>query len=239
MARVTVEDCLRKVPNRFALVHLAARRAKQILKGSHPLIKKDNKEVVIKMEPKVTMLNEVEIGAEKIINLIHEKPLYLIDYEFFENNILLIAYEEMKISKGILILMDYHGDTICRRGFDNPKKLYKDCLDMVHVFDQEKAYQIYYDGKTLDLLYPVGIDTFLLVMDHCVDKFGQKLFFKNYSLKNQQLVYSYFDSNDSSFHTFTESKNEALIPTVQNWDQYVRAYYVIVTGYGDAERRFY
>jgi DNA-directed RNA polymerase subunit omega len=34
MARVTVEDCLEKVPNRFSLVLLVAKRAKQLLKGS-------------------------------------------------------------------------------------------------------------------------------------------------------------------------------------------------------------
>lgn len=34
MARVTVEDCLSKVPNRFALVLMVSKRAKQLLKGS-------------------------------------------------------------------------------------------------------------------------------------------------------------------------------------------------------------
>lgn len=34
MARVTVEDCLNKVPNRFALVLMVSKRAKQLLKGS-------------------------------------------------------------------------------------------------------------------------------------------------------------------------------------------------------------
>jgi DNA-directed RNA polymerase subunit omega len=46
MARITVEDCLVKVPNRFELVLLAARRAKQLLKGARPLVEDDNKEVV-------------------------------------------------------------------------------------------------------------------------------------------------------------------------------------------------
>jgi DNA-directed RNA polymerase subunit omega len=46
MARVTVEDCLEKVPSRFELVTLASRRAKQLLKGSRPLIDSSNKEVV-------------------------------------------------------------------------------------------------------------------------------------------------------------------------------------------------
>ena len=46
MARVTVEECREKVPSRFELVTLAARRAKQLLKGSRPLIDSSNKEVV-------------------------------------------------------------------------------------------------------------------------------------------------------------------------------------------------
>ncbi len=47
MARITVEDCLEKVPNRFALVLLASARTKQLLKGSTPRVQADNKEVVL------------------------------------------------------------------------------------------------------------------------------------------------------------------------------------------------
>ncbi len=47
MARVTVEDCLDKVPNRFALVLLVAKRAKQLLKGSELTVAtKGNKYIV-------------------------------------------------------------------------------------------------------------------------------------------------------------------------------------------------
>ena len=46
MARVTVEDCLERVPSRFELVLLAARRAKQLIKGARPLVESHNKEVV-------------------------------------------------------------------------------------------------------------------------------------------------------------------------------------------------
>ena len=55
MARVTVEDCLEKVPNRFALVILAAERARQIANGGRPLVKCDNK-------PAVTALREIASG---------------------------------------------------------------------------------------------------------------------------------------------------------------------------------
>ena len=56
MARVTVEDCLEKVHNRFALVVLGAERARQLAAGSTPLVKCDNK-------PGVTALREIAKGA--------------------------------------------------------------------------------------------------------------------------------------------------------------------------------
>ncbi|GAM08207.1 DNA-directed RNA polymerase subunit omega [Geobacter sp. OR-1] len=51
MARVTVEDCLERVDNRFLLVMLAAKRVKQLYKGARPLIenKSGNKNVVLSL----------------------------------------------------------------------------------------------------------------------------------------------------------------------------------------------
>ncbi len=46
MARVTVEDCLDKVSNRFELVHLVVERVKQLRKGAEPLVVCKNKEIV-------------------------------------------------------------------------------------------------------------------------------------------------------------------------------------------------
>jgi DNA-directed RNA polymerase subunit omega len=57
MARITVEDCLENIPNRFELVLGAARRAKQLLKGARPLVESDNKEVVTALR---------EIAARKV-----------------------------------------------------------------------------------------------------------------------------------------------------------------------------
>jgi DNA-directed RNA polymerase subunit omega len=46
MARVTVEDCLEKEENRFALVVLAAQRARQLMRGSEAVVKSNNKSCV-------------------------------------------------------------------------------------------------------------------------------------------------------------------------------------------------
>ena len=48
MARITVEDCIEKVPNRFHLVQMASIRTKQLKKGARPLVQsEENKEVVV------------------------------------------------------------------------------------------------------------------------------------------------------------------------------------------------
>ncbi len=56
MARVTVEDCLEKVSNRFTLVILVAKRVRQFLGGDQPLVSANNKYVV-------NALREVAAGA--------------------------------------------------------------------------------------------------------------------------------------------------------------------------------
>ncbi len=60
MARITVEDCLEQVGNRFTLVLVTAERTKQLMKGGKSLIDDDrtNKEIV-------TALREIAAGAIK------------------------------------------------------------------------------------------------------------------------------------------------------------------------------
>jgi DNA-directed RNA polymerase subunit omega len=58
MARITVEDCLTSIDNRFVLVHMAKQRARKILKGATPLVNApDNREVVVALR---------EIAAGKV-----------------------------------------------------------------------------------------------------------------------------------------------------------------------------
>ncbi|MBW2724795.1 MAG: DNA-directed RNA polymerase subunit omega [Deltaproteobacteria bacterium] len=59
MARITIEDCMEQVPNRFQLVQMAAIRAKQLKRGATAFLDKDtNKEVV-------TALREIAMGIVK------------------------------------------------------------------------------------------------------------------------------------------------------------------------------
>ena len=73
MARVTVEDCLEKVGNRFALVILAAERARQLANGGRPLVACHNK-------PAVTALREIADGKIRFNEDVRESvEIHLLD----------------------------------------------------------------------------------------------------------------------------------------------------------------
>jgi DNA-directed RNA polymerase subunit omega len=66
MARVTVEDCLDKVDNRFQLVLVAAKRARQLAMGTEPLVPWEN--------DKATVVALREIAADKVDRSILIEP---------------------------------------------------------------------------------------------------------------------------------------------------------------------
>lgn len=72
MARVTVEDCLENVDNRFALVHVAAKRARELFKGASPVVKCRNKEVVTALreiaDEQILVFKPVPVEDEKTDN---------------------------------------------------------------------------------------------------------------------------------------------------------------------------
>ncbi|MFC1839626.1 DNA-directed RNA polymerase subunit omega [Thermodesulfobacteriota bacterium] len=49
MARITVEDCLKNVNNRFSLIHMVAKRVRQLRKGSEPTIVSKNRDIVLSL----------------------------------------------------------------------------------------------------------------------------------------------------------------------------------------------
>ena len=79
MARITVEDCLEKVTNRFHLVRVASKRARQIMNGKEPTLEWDN--------DKATVLALREIAAGNITEeMLDEKPIINEEEGLFDQN---------------------------------------------------------------------------------------------------------------------------------------------------------
>ena len=70
MARITIEDCLTKIPNRFELTLAATNRARQISAGSQPLVDSDRD------KPTVIALREGAAGKGGIEMLLKPQSTF-------------------------------------------------------------------------------------------------------------------------------------------------------------------
>ncbi len=78
MARITIEDCLKRVKNRFLLVNMAAKRVRQIREGSEYLVSSPkNEDIVVSLR---------EIAAGKITVLEDEKKEEKVELVEIEEN---------------------------------------------------------------------------------------------------------------------------------------------------------
>lgn len=73
MARITVEDCLDNVDNRFQLVLVAAKRARQLASGAEPLVPREND------KPTVIALREIAEGL--VTNAVLDEQVPPVDAE--------------------------------------------------------------------------------------------------------------------------------------------------------------
>ncbi len=97
MARITVEDCLSKVTNRFELVMVASRRARQLQTGGKdPLVAEDND------KPTVVALREIAAGLidRSILNEVIQEPTEELS-DFVEAEALRKARQEITIEEAM------------------------------------------------------------------------------------------------------------------------------------------
>lgn len=72
MARITVEDCLKNVDNRFTLIHMAAKRVRQLRKGAEQTIVSKNKDIVVSLR---------EIAASKVVKVEKREENHIVESE--------------------------------------------------------------------------------------------------------------------------------------------------------------
>jgi len=63
MARITVEDCLNRIDNRFEMVLTATKRARQVANGAEPMVEEEND------KPTVIALREIADGLIDLENV--------------------------------------------------------------------------------------------------------------------------------------------------------------------------
>lgn len=116
MARVTVEDCVDKVPNRFELVMLAAHRAREIASGSPASVERDNdKNPVVSLREIAEETQGAEALRERLIES-HQTQIEVDEPEEDQMALLMSAdgdrpmQDDMSEERMLRMLMEAQGE---------------------------------------------------------------------------------------------------------------------------------
>ncbi|MBN2060896.1 MAG: DNA-directed RNA polymerase subunit omega [Deltaproteobacteria bacterium] len=75
MARITIEDCLKRINNRFALIHMASKRVRELRKGEESTIISKNRDIVVALRE--IAAGNIEISESGRDRHLSERPLQI------------------------------------------------------------------------------------------------------------------------------------------------------------------
>ena len=134
--------------------------------------------IFIYLSPRTIDLEEAEISSKKykIIKDLHKD---IVDYGFIDTN-LIVLVKNRRNTRYELTITTAGFDTLCTKVLSNSikaKSIFKDCFGNCHLVTDDSAYQIFFNGKVLDLIYPVATQRFYRSLGNCLFETPDYLFF--------------------------------------------------------------
>ncbi len=151
------------------------------------------------LSQKTQTLKEIVINSSPLETVAKSKKEHVLDYSFFQDDILIITYKD-KLSEAKLIQLTTFFDTLSILNIpDKPTGLYKDCLGNNHIVCEKNIYQIYSDSSGLRLLAPKDIQSFETILYPCIASDSTNLYLmKKYGAEPVDVGYRVFYSHNHS-----------------------------------------
>ncbi|MCF8332033.1 MAG: carboxypeptidase-like regulatory domain-containing protein [Bacteroidales bacterium] len=170
-----------------------------------------SKEITILMNQKSKELPVTEINSLPVKNLIGKKPLYVYDYAFYGDSLMLLTYPKRRQKNACLILMDHTGKELLRKPVNKPDRLYQDKMGNVHLFTRDSTFQLFAGSNDIFLLYGNSKNDFEKQINSVQGQIGSNYYVRYYRHKNQVLDYYRFDYQaNKSFHFSTITSVEGV-----------------------------
>ncbi|MFO8054656.1 MAG: carboxypeptidase-like regulatory domain-containing protein [Bacteroidales bacterium] len=191
-------------------------------------------QITILMKQKSSELPAAEVSAQKLRDLIKDKPLYVYDYAFYGDSLMLLTYPHRRQSKATLVLLNSKGKELLRRPVKRADKLFDDKLGNVHLFTRDSVFQLFVGKQNIHLLYPAQRKDFLERMEAVTGSIGSNYYVRAYSYKDQVMDYFRYDyQQQQSYHFCTISSEHGL--NLLQYDFYWR---IAQEGFTEADLRF-
>jgi len=166
----------------------------------------------IRLAPKVQMLKEVNIQENRIQNIHPDPRLHAWDFEFYEDFILLLAFEKTR-KKSELILLEDNGDLILTQKLSIiPEGFYRDFMGNVHLLTADSTYQIYYDYQKIQLLYSLSKWDFMATMHQCRADFNDHILINKMQYRGLESLYFAVGENENRlFYSIADSAKRSYL----------------------------
>jgi len=152
-------------------------------------------------------LSSVEISANRPKDLMPGISYQIMDYEFFGESIILLAYEKQSFLAPKLLLINKNGDTLCAVDVQKPLKLCRDFDNKVYFMSKTTSFEINADSNRITLCNPMNNEDFENINNSIVGHDGNNYYLRQY-LYNDQILnyYDYDECNDEliCFRTITD-----------------------------------
>lgn len=152
-------------------------------------------------------LSSVEISVNKPRELIPGISYQVMDYEFLEDNIILLAYERKSIFLPKLLLINSKGDTLSTFNVSKPLRLSRDYDGTVYLLSKTTYYEINIDNNNICLCNPLDKDDFEKINNTIVCHNGNNFYLRQYLNNDQTLNYFSYDEHRDELNCFRTITN--------------------------------
>ncbi len=166
---------------------------------------------------------EVEITAKrKPISITEAIDLYVVDYEFYDDHVILLGHPGKRSRDVLLTLIDRMGKTILTKEVRAGVNLYRDPFNNLHLLANDSAYQLFFDEKDIQLLYPMAKSQFLKVFPEFLKVYKDKVLMRQFAFDDQALMYYFYQPADSVVKRIWAQATPEVFREVDGWMSRIR-----------------
>lgn len=185
--------------------------------------KKPETNLDIPLLPSLHEIPEVEIIAKRqALAITKDLDIYVTDYEFYDDHILLLGHPGKRSKDVLLSLIDRKGNTILTKKIRDGVNLYRDPFNNIHLLANDSAYQIYFDEKDIKLLYPIAKKQFMTVFPEFLKVYQDKVIMRQFAFEDQALMYYFYNPSDTSVTRIWAQATAEVFREVDGWMSRIR-----------------
>lgn len=162
----------------------------------------------ILLSPRTYNLPSVSIETPAPKSLTKNKPWFVKDYIILDSNILVLTYVNQRFSRSHIALITLEGDCLTSTPLPYANEFYTDALGNHFVFDRHLAWQIFFDGHEIQLLYPSEKTAFIATMSPLLEAHQPNFYLRFYTYGKHRAHFLIFNETDTSYKEFHSISSE-------------------------------